>query len=112
VGGRGLEDEVRERLGQARLSHQGQEARFELTARELGLAADRSREGRLPSVPVGASDDVGDRPVVVELEALGLRERSFEAAFRHRRGEVEEGAGDGGGGDALVAGGVTGIEGP
>jgi hypothetical protein len=49
--------------------------------------------------------------VVVELEALGLGERSLEAVFADRGREVEEGAGDGGDRDAFVGGGVTGIEG-
>jgi len=49
--------------------------------------------------------------VVVELQALGLGERALEAVFAHGRGEVEEGAGDGGDRDRFVGRGVTGIEG-
>jgi hypothetical protein len=62
-------------------------------------------------VTVCALDDVGDRSVVVELEALGLCERALEAVGADRGREVEESAGDGGDGDAFVGGGVTGIEG-
>jgi hypothetical protein len=62
-------------------------------------------------MPVVCADDVGDGAVVVELETVGLRECSFEATFRDRRGEVEEGAGDRGGRDAFTAGGVLLIEG-
>ncbi|MGC1801896.1 MAG: hypothetical protein WA701_16050 [Solirubrobacterales bacterium] len=49
--------------------------------------------------------------MVVELQALGLRERSLEVMGWDVRGEVEQGAGEGGGGDALVVGGVPGSEG-
>jgi hypothetical protein len=63
-------------------------------------------------VPVRPGEDVRDGAVVVELESLGLGERSFEAVALHRGGDVEEGAGDGGDRDALVGGCVTGIEGP
>src|SRR5690349_21202642 len=65
------EDDVALRLRQTGLTHQLEEPRFELAARELGLAADRSCEGPCPSMPVGPGDDVGDGAVVVELEALG-----------------------------------------
>jgi hypothetical protein len=62
-------------------------------------------------VPLRALQHVGDGAVVVELEALGLRERPLEAVGAHAGGKVEERAGDGGDWDALVAGGVSGIEG-
>ena len=77
----------------------------------LGSWAVARARAPLPRCPLRAVDDVGDRAVVVELEALGLRERALEAVGADRGREVEEGAGDGGGRDALVGGGVTGIEG-
>jgi hypothetical protein len=62
-------------------------------------------------VSVGSGDRGLDGAVVVEPQALGLRERPLELAGARRRGEVEQGATDGGGRDALVVGGVLGIEG-
>jgi hypothetical protein len=56
-------------------------------------------------------DDVLDRCVVVELEAFGLRQRSLEVVLWNARGDVKARAGEGGGGDAVVVGGVLGIEG-
>jgi hypothetical protein len=62
-------------------------------------------------MPVPAGDHVGDGAVVVDPEALGLRERTFEAVLADGGGEVEQGARDRRDGDALVGGHVTGIEG-
>jgi hypothetical protein len=50
--------------------------------------------------------------VVVELQAFGLRKGSLEVVLGDVRGDVEERAVDRRGRDALVVGGVLGIEGP
>src|SRR3954469_24728005 len=86
----GIEDEVPERLGQARSAHELAEGDLELAAGQVGRLAERSREGSFPSMPVVSLDHLGDGAVVVELEALGLGERSLEAvsgtvAARSRR---------------------------
>jgi hypothetical protein len=49
--------------------------------------------------------------VVVELQALGLRERALEAIAADGRGQVEQRARDRRDRDAFVGVGVTGIEG-
>ena len=49
--------------------------------------------------------------MVVDAQVHGLRQRPLELLGSGGGGEVEEGAGDRGDGDALVAGGVPGIEG-
>ena len=60
---------------------------------------------------VVAVEDVGDRAVVVDLVAHGLADRVLEVVLRAACGEVEEGLGEGGDGDASVGRGVPGIEG-
>jgi hypothetical protein len=82
----GTEDEVAERVGETCSSCERAERDLELAAGQLGLEGGRSREGSPPSVPVGPDEPVGDGAVVVELEALGLRERSLEAVCAWRRG--------------------------
>jgi hypothetical protein len=62
-------------------------------------------------VPVRSRQEVCDGAVVVELQALGLRERSLQAVRLDRRGEIEQRARDRRDRDAFVAGGVPGIEG-
>jgi hypothetical protein len=62
-------------------------------------------------VPVAARDDVVDGALVVELEVHGLREGVLELVIARRRRQVEQCAGDRRDRDALVAGGVLGIEG-
>jgi hypothetical protein len=56
-------------------------------------------------------DDVFDGALVVELQAFGLRERPLEVVVRDLRRDVEQRAVDRRGRDALVVGGVLGIEG-
>jgi hypothetical protein len=107
----GGEREVGLRLGEARLAYERQESGLELAAGQLGLLGRRARQGRSPSVPVRPAQALGDRRVVVELQALGLRQRALEAVGLHGRREVEERSGDGGDRDAVVGGGVLGGEG-
>jgi hypothetical protein len=61
-------------------------------------------------VPVGPGQERFDGPVVVELQALGLREGALEAVRLDGRREVEERSRDGGDRDAVVCGEVAGIE--
>jgi len=85
--------------------------RLQLAASELGVAGDGFGESLDPAVAVGSRDDVLEGSVVVELQALGLRESSLEVMGRDLGSDVEQGAGQGGGRDALVVAGVLGIEG-
>jgi hypothetical protein len=62
-------------------------------------------------VAVGAGDDVVDRALVVELQVHGLRQRSLELVCSCGCRQVEQCAVDRRDRDALVAGGVLGIEG-
>ena len=60
---------------------------------------------------VVAAQDVRDRAVVVDLVAHGLADRVLEVVLRAARGEVEEGLGERGDGDASVVVVSLGIEG-
>ena len=98
-------------LWQARVADEGQEPGLELAAGPLGLfAGGRLREGSCSSVPVGSCQDAFDGSMVVEPQALGLRERPLQAVGLDRRGEIEQPPPDRRDRDAFVAGGVTGIE--
>jgi hypothetical protein len=97
----------RRRAGAPASRSRPQEDRLERAAGQLRVLGDRSRKCRSPSVPVGPVEHVTDRPAVVELQALGLRERPFEAVGADGGGEVEEGAGDRGDRHAFVGGGVA-----
>jgi hypothetical protein len=108
----GDEGEVDQGLWQSRFADEGQEPGLELAAGPLRvLAGGRLRHGSCSSVPVRPCDQVGDRAVVVELQALGLRERPLEAVRLDRRRQVQQRPGDFRDRDAFVLGGVTGIEG-
>ena len=88
------------------------EAALEVAARRLRVDRDRLRErawcrgGRSRRARTSV-----DRAVVVDLVAHGLAERVLEVVLRAARGEVQQGLGDRRDRDALVAGGVLGIEG-
>ena len=108
----GVEGLVDERLGQSRVAQQ-RAGRRPPTRCGSTWARGSSRRARtfVPRCPLASGDDVFDRAVVVELQALGLGERALELAAAGGRRDVEQGAGDRRGRDALVAGGVLGIEG-
>ena len=97
---------------QAGSSRQVQEERLELAAGQRGLWVIARGQGCSSSVPVCASQHVVEGAVVVEARALGLGQRALETVRADAGGEVEQGAGHRGDGDAVVAGGVLGIEGP
>jgi len=107
----GGEEGVGQGLWQACVADDAQNARLELAAGEPGLAGGRCGERESASVPVGACEEVVDRAVVVDVEALRLGERSFEPVGSDGCGDVEERAGDRGDRDASVRGRVTGNEG-
>ena len=107
----GFEGGVDEGPWQVRLLDEVEEAPFELAAREGRLAGGRAGEPRLAVMPVRALDRRLDRGVVEDAKPLGLCDRAVEVARLHRRREVEQRAGDGRDRDAVVAGGVLGVEG-
>ena len=98
-------------LRQAVVARELVHQRLELAASEMGVAGDGFGESLGRAVAVGSRDEVLDRCVVVELQALGLRQCPLEVMGRDVGGDVEQGAREGGGRDALVVGGVPGIEG-
>jgi hypothetical protein len=71
----------------------------------------RLRQALRASLAVASFDDALDCSVVVELQALGLCERTLEVAGRGVGGDVEERAVDRRDRDSVVARGVLGIEG-
>jgi hypothetical protein len=108
----GDEGEVDQGLWQARVADEGQEPGLELAARPLGVVAGGGvGEGSCSSVPVRPCDQVCDRSLVVELQALGLRQRPLQAVRLDRRGQVQQRPRDFRDRDPFVLGGVTGIEG-
>jgi hypothetical protein len=99
------------RLAQTVIAGELVHQRLQFAARELRVIGDRCAQRSRASMPVGSRDDGFDRAVVVELQALGLRQRPLEVMLGDLRRDVQQGAGEGGDGDAVVVGGVLGIEG-
>jgi hypothetical protein len=77
---------LRQALVAGELVHQ----RFELSARELGVAGDGFGQSLGPAVAVGSSDDLVEGCVVVGLQTLGLLQRSLEVMRRDLSGDVEQ----------------------
>src|SRR5205085_7149899 len=101
---------VAQRLWQTGTAAEGAEATLDFPTCERGIYC-RLAERFGAAAAVVAAQDVRDRAVVVDLVAHGLADRVLEVVHRAARGEVEEGLGEGGDGDASVRGGVSGIEG-
>jgi hypothetical protein len=107
----GIEGGVEHRLRQVVGAGEPEHPRLQLAAGELRFVGDRLGEDSCSSVPVGPGDRFVDRRVVVELQALGLRQRTLQVVGWNRCGDVEQGAVDRRDRDAFTVGGVLGIEG-
>jgi hypothetical protein len=107
----GVEGLVDLGLGEAGLAGEVQELGFPLVAGSFGRAARGAPQQADSAVPVGAVQHRLDLPVVVHAQALRLGHRALEFALARQRRDVEQRAVHGRGRDALMGGGVLGIEG-
>jgi hypothetical protein len=107
----GIERVVAQRPRQAVFAGEPAHAAVQLAARPLGVGRDRFREPPGASVAIGSRDHVSDRCVVVDAEFLRLRERPLEVVLWGVAGDIQQRAVHGRDRDALMAGGVLGIEG-
>ena len=88
----GIEGAVALWLGEFVLGGELAHAALQLAARPLRVARDRCGQSLGAAVPVGPGDHIVCRCVVVELETLGLRQRSLEVMLWGVGGDVRQGA--------------------
>jgi hypothetical protein len=101
------------RAGQAMCVEEGEEAELELVLRDVAAdvaGRDERAEGGGPLAGRVPRDEVGEGGGAREPLDLGLGHGALEVVGRDDGGEVQEGAGGGGHGDAVVGGDLVGLQ--